>query len=61
MGGKSKLPKPTAVRLPVSDNSPVRSFAQKTLPQFAQRQGQSSNILTDMLKSITGSIGLLGR
>ena len=63
MSGSKKVKQaaPRPIRMPVTDGGPVRPFASKTMPEIQQRQGASSTILSDVLKSITGSIGLLGR
>ena len=64
MSGSRKVQRvqtPKAVRMPVTDGGPVRPFASKTMPEIQQRQGASSTVLSDILKSVTGSIGLLGR
>ena len=60
MGGGS-LPKPKPIRLPVNDGGPLNDRRARTTPEIQKRQGQASTILSEALKSITGSIGFLGR
>jgi hypothetical protein len=61
MGGGPTLPKPKPIRLPVNDPAPLNDRRARTTAQIQKRQGQMSTILSDALKSITGSAGFLGR
>lgn len=65
MSGGSSLPdpapRPRPVRLPVYDNSAINSTRRRAARNTQSRQGRSSTILSDALRNITGSEGLLGR
>lgn len=64
MGGRSSLPSASSVktvRLPVTDGGPVYSAKQGETQTQTSRGGRTSTFLSDMLKSLTGSIGFLGR
>lgn len=60
MGGSSDLPKPQVTRLPTQDSSLVRDTRASTAASIANRGGRQSTILSDILKQLTGSKGLLG-
>lgn len=63
MGGRRSVPlaKPRVTRLPTQDDKAIRDFRQATTQQTLGRGGRQSTILSDMLRSLTGSVGYLGR
>lgn len=60
MGGRRDLPTPTVTRLPTQDSSLVRDTRASARADIQGRGGRQSTILSDLLKQLTGSKGLLG-
>lgn len=61
-GGRPVVqPKAKPVRMPVQNNATLAAANARQVAAASNRTGRSSTILTDALRSITGSSGKLGR
>jgi len=54
-------PQPKPVRLPVQDSIAVEAARERARRSSQRRNGRLSTVLTDSLRSLTGSLGKLGR
>lgn len=60
-GGGSTPAAPKVVRMPTQNNPTVLAAQRRTQEAAKNRGGRDSTILTDALRSMTGSAGRLGR
>ena len=58
---RSPRPQPKPVRLPVQDNVALEAARDRARLAARRRTGRLSTVLTDSLRSLTGSLGKLGR
>lgn len=59
-GGNSKPEPPKVVRMPVVSDPSVQAAANRARNSARQRSGRMSTILSNPLRSVNGSRGLLG-
>jgi len=59
-GGGSKPEPPKVVRMPVVNDPTVQAAAQRARSSAGRRSGRLSTILSNPLRSVNGSRGLLG-
>ncbi len=60
-GRVSTPPPPKPTRLPVDNNAAMIAARNRARTALRRRTGRLSTVLTDGLRSLTGSIGKLGR
>jgi hypothetical protein len=60
-GGGKAPPPPPVVRMPTPGDPTVLAAADRARAEAARRKGRLATILTEPLRSISGSKGLLGR
>jgi hypothetical protein len=61
MASRQTLPEPKPIRMPNLNDPEILAARRRVLEQAMSRTGRASTILSDMLRSVNGSIGLLGR
>ena len=59
-GGTQPPPPPKPVRMPTERDPAVIAAGLRAREQLARSSGRSSTVLTDVLRSVTGSKGKLG-
>ena len=60
-GGSSAPPPPKPTRLPTQNNATLIAAQRRARAAVRGRRGRLSTVLSDGLRSLTGSIGKLGR
>lgn len=60
-GTPASPPAPKPTRMPVQDNAALAAARRRAEAASRRRSGRLSTVLTDALRSITGSVGKLGR
>lgn len=62
MGGRSTVPAPPpVVRMPTPQDPNILAASRRRQGSALNREGRRSTILSDMLRGINGSAGMLGR
>jgi len=59
-GGSKPPPPPKVVRMPVASDASVLAARERARQQALRRSGRLSTILSDPLKSVSGSNGTIG-